>query len=77
MIFLCRIKSILDDKDEEICEFLTSGNSFNECLNRITSDYKENDPNMSEKLLEIKIKVLDDVDIILDHDQYSYFNDMY
>lgn len=76
MIFLCKIKSIIDDESYQF-KFIKVANSFDNCIKSILDDYSR--PNMTEHLSEIKVKVLpiDDDEILISDDMYDDLNDAY
>lgn len=80
MIFLCKVKSVFDDSDEvQVLYFVKVADSFNKCLKSIVSDYREDDPNMKEHLVELKVKALDlfNDEFLVTQEQYDDLNDMY
>lgn len=76
MIFLCKIKSIIDDESYQF-KFIKIADSFDSCIKSILDEY--NRPNMTEHLSEIKVKVLpiDDDEILISDDIYDNLNDAY
>ncbi len=76
MIFLCKIKSIIDDESYQF-KFIKVADSFDSCIKSILDEY--NRPNMTEHLSEIKVKVLpiDDNEILISDDIYNDLNDAY
>lgn len=80
MIFLCKVKSVFDDAAEvQVLHFVKVTESFSKCLESIASDYDEGNPNMTEHLIELKVKALDlyNDEFLVTQEQYDDLNDMY